>query len=131
MNAEGHGWAAADDRMCEGSLEDQKIMEPKVEKAFPLRRAYPFAEEHGLAEEAHKIRDMDISWDLPYTSSVRRGFMIELFQKNETLSAFKEAHWPYGLTKGGESEVRRCLKIKAQFDARDTGMSIQEAATAD
>ena len=90
-------------------------MEPKTEKAFPLKKAYPFAEEHGHTEEARKIRDMNISWDRPYTSSVRRGFMIGLFQKNGIFSAFKEAHWPYGLTQGGEREVRRCLKIKAKF----------------
>jgi hypothetical protein len=46
-------------------------MEPKAEKAFPLRKAYPFAEQHGLSDEAHRVRDMDITWDRP----TRRAFV--------------------------------------------------------
>lgn len=55
---------------------------------------------------------MDIAWDRPYTSSVRRGFVIDLFQRHGILSAFKEAHWRHGLSKGGEAEERRCLENK-------------------
>lgn len=92
-------------------------MEVKAEKVSPLKKAYPFAEEHGLADEARKIRDMDVEWDRPYNSSVRRGFMIELFQRHGLLTAFKDAHWRHGLTQAGQTEERRCLKIKAEFDA--------------
>lgn len=101
-------------------------MEQKPEKAFPLKRAYPFAEEHGFGEEARNIREMDIVWDRPYTSSLRRGFMIDLFRRHGILLAFKEAHWRRGLTKGGEADERRCLKIKAQFDTYSGVMSPQE-----
>jgi len=103
-------------------------MDAKSEKTLPLKKAYPFAEQDGLAEEGARIRDMEISWDRPYVSSLRRGFMIELFQQHGLLSAFKEAHWPYGLTKAGEAEQRRSLKIKSQFDAYVGGTSSDEVA---
>jgi hypothetical protein len=49
-------------------------------KALPLLEAYKFGIQHGLQQEIATIRDMKIEWDLSYTSSVRRGFIIELFK---------------------------------------------------
>ena len=49
-------------------------------KRFPLRDAYAFSVEHGIASEADEIRNMDIEWDRSYTSTVRRGRLIRLFE---------------------------------------------------
>jgi len=47
--------------------------------------------------------------------------MIELLQRHGLLASFKEAHWRYGLTSGGEAEERRYLKIRAEFAAHLEG----------
>jgi len=95
-------------------------METEFQKAFPLEKAYPFAKEHGLASEADRIRDMSIEWDRPYTSSVRRGFMIDLLAQKGLLPAFKETYWPYGLSERGKAEERRYLRLKSEFDMRES-----------
>jgi hypothetical protein len=59
---------------------------------FPLRAAYPFGEEHGLGKEIADIRDMVIEWDLQYTSSLRRGYIIELFEKQGIFDEFKSKY---------------------------------------
>jgi hypothetical protein len=98
-------------------------MEASGSKAFPLKEAYPFAEQNGLAEAAREIRDMDTTWDRPYDSTVRRGFMIALFESKGVLTGFKEKHWAFGLTRKGEAECRRCLKVKLRFEAFKQGGS--------
>lgn len=85
-------------------------------KALPLREAYRFGIEHSLQEETSAIRDMEIEWDLSYTSSLRRGFVIQLFKEKGLLEAFKEAYWPNGNTPNGERRIRRYLKIKQQYN---------------
>jgi hypothetical protein len=85
-------------------------------KALPLREAYQFGIEHGFPTEISTIRDMEIEWDLSYTSSVRRGFVVELFKEKGIFETFKEAHWPNGNTPDGARRTRRYLKIKQQYD---------------
>lgn len=85
-------------------------------RALPLREAYQFGIEHGLNEEISAIRDMEIEWDLSYTSSVRRGFIVELFTSKGLMEAFKGTCWPNGNTRDGERRIRRYLKIKQQYE---------------
>lgn len=85
-------------------------------QALPLREAYQFGIEHGLKEEISTIRDMEIEWDLSYTSTVRRGFVVELFKTKGVLEIFKEACWPNGKTSDGERRIRRYLKVKQQYN---------------
>ena len=59
---------------------------------------------------------MEIEWDFSYTSSLRRGFIVELFKAKGVLEAFKEACWPNGNTPDGERLIRRYLKIKQQYN---------------
>lgn len=80
-----------------------------------LRAAYQFGAEHGLGDAMEKIRTMSIDWDLPYTSSVRRGYVIELFEKRGILDDFIASHWEVGATERGLSRLRRYLRIKDQF----------------
>ena len=85
-------------------------------QALPLREAYQFGFRQGLEKEVSTIRDMEIEWDLSYTSSVRRGYIVELLKAKGLLEAFKEACWPHGNTPDGERRIRRYLKIKQQYD---------------
>ena len=75
------------------------------QKVFPLKDAYRFGDEHGLEQEIVHIRDMEIKWDFSYTSSLRRGYVVDLFTKKQLLDAFKEKYWPTGNTAWG---LRRC-----------------------
>jgi hypothetical protein len=85
-------------------------------KIFPLRDAYVFADQHGLSAEGAAIRDMEIEWDRPYTSTVRRGRMIELFEKSGVLNQFINDAWPLGASSVGDVEKRRCLKISREYN---------------
>ena len=65
-------------------------------KVLPLKEAYRFGGEHGLEQELAEIRDMEIEWDLSYTSSLRRGYVVDLFTKKQLLEEFKEKYWRVG-----------------------------------
>lgn len=102
-------------------------MDTEGSKRFPLREAYPFAGRHGLATDAEDIKSMEIEWDRPYGPTVRRGRMIELFQKHNLLDQFVDGHWPFGKTKSGQSELRRCLKVKDDYYAFEASGSDPES----
>ncbi len=53
----------------------------EVQKTLPLKEAYRFGREQGLGPEVDEIRDMEIEWDRSYTSSVRRGYVVDLFTR--------------------------------------------------
>jgi len=81
-----------------------------------LMAAYAFGTEHGLQREVDEIRNMVIEWDRSYTSSLRRGYIIDLFEKRGVYEAFKEGHWTYGNTPAGETKRRRYLRIKQEYE---------------
>ncbi|MCW8138189.1 MAG: hypothetical protein KIT58_04720 [Planctomycetota bacterium] len=83
---------------------------------MPLMAAYPFAAEHGLRTEIEAIRNMAIVWDRPYTCSVKRGYVIELFVKHGVFDEFKARHWPFGNTAKGERRCERYRRLKAEFE---------------
>jgi len=106
-------------------------MDTVGKKRFPLREAYAFAGQKGLTSEVEDIRTMEIEWDRPYGPTVRRGRMIELFREHNLLDAFIAAHWTYGQTKRGESELRHCVKIKNDFNAFEASGSDPEDEASD
>ncbi len=85
-------------------------------QALPLREAYQFGVQHGLEEEVSAIRDMEIEWDRSYTSTLRRGFIVQLFRDKGVLETFKETCWKNGNAPDGEQRIRRYLRIKQQYE---------------
>jgi hypothetical protein len=83
---------------------------------LPLTAAYPFGASKGLEGEVNKIKNMIIEWDLSYTSSLRRGYIVDLFVKHGIFDEFKLKHWPAGNTPAGESRVRRFLRVKERYE---------------
>jgi hypothetical protein len=81
-----------------------------------LKAAYAFGIAHGLDREVSEIRDMVIEWDSSYTSSLRRGYIVDLFEKHGILEEFKTNHWAQGNTPAGETKLRRFLRIKRQYE---------------
>lgn len=84
-------------------------------RALPLTRAYEYASNHGLEREIGEIRTMEIEWDLSYTSSLRRGYVIELFEAHGLMEEFIQEEWPIGSTSKGESRRKRYLRILDRY----------------
>lgn len=91
------------------------VDEPK--ETLTLRVAYAFGVQHGLEREVNDIRDMVIEWDRSYTSSLRRGYIIALFEQHGLFDDFKKQHWSVGNTPAGETKRRRYLCIKSDYEA--------------
>jgi hypothetical protein len=84
--------------------------------ALPLTSAYAFGSENGQQAAVNEIRNMEIGWDLSYTSNVRRGYIVDLFEKNVLLEKFKAAHWPNGNTPKGKGMQAQYLRIKQRYE---------------
>src|SRR5262249_125202 len=83
-------------------------------KTMPLKDAYRIGAGHGLEREMAAIRDMEIEWDLSYTSSVRRGFVVDLLTKKQLLDAFTKQHWPAGDSPWGQRKKAFWLRLKSR-----------------
>ena len=60
---------------------------------------------------------MVIKWDSSYTSSLRRGYIVALFEEHGIFDTFKKKHWQFGNTASSEKRRLRYLRIKAQYEA--------------
>jgi hypothetical protein len=83
---------------------------------LPLKSAYIFLADHSLQADVDEIKDMEIGWNLSYTSTVRRGYVVDLLEKRGLLEEFKAKHWAYGNTPGGARERERYLRIKKRYE---------------
>jgi Endonuclease NucS len=97
---------------------------------LPVKDAYKFAAEKGLQAEAEEIRNMEIEWDSSYSTTVRRGYFVKLFQENNCFEEFKEKYLPLGNTPLGASRTNFFLRIKQRYeDFLQTGIqSVLEPA---
>ena len=93
--------------------------------------AYRFGAEHGLQSQVIEIREMEIEWDRSYTTTVRRGYIADLFLSKGLLSAYMEKHWKNGKTTTGQSLLRHYLKVKAEYDDFLAGRMPQEREEVD
>jgi hypothetical protein len=98
-------------------------MNEEQTQTLSLKAAYSFGRAQGLEREVTAIREMEIEWDSRYTSSLRRGYIVELFEKHGIFDTFKKGHWSFGDTASGEARRRRFLRIKAQYEAFLAGRS--------
>lgn len=86
------------------------------QKVLPLKEAYRFGAEHGLEREMSEIEDMEIEWDLSYTSSLRRGYVVALFREKHLFDAFVEQHWPAGRSLWGQRKCEFWLRLKSRYE---------------
>ena len=85
-------------------------------KALPLKPAYAFAIEHGLEKEVGEIRGMEVEWDLSYTSTLRRGYIVKLLQEKNLFPLFIEQHWPEGSSPWGERKFQFYLQVRSRYE---------------
>lgn len=85
-------------------------------ESLSLNAAYEFAERLGHKKDVDVIRAMEIEWDLSYTSTLRRGYIVELFEKLGIFEQFKKECWPFGITPGGERKRQRYLRVKKRYE---------------
>jgi endonuclease NucS-like protein len=97
-------------------------------QALPMKAAYEFGAAHGLEREVREIRDMVIEWDLSYTSSLRRGYIVVLFESKRLFEDFKEEHWSFGNTPAGERKRNWYLRLKTRYEAFLSGHSSEPGA---
>jgi Endonuclease NucS len=91
-------------------------MNEEQTQTLSLKAAYAFAAAHGLEREVSEIREMVIEWDSSYTSSLRRGYIVALFEKHGLFDEFKKEHWSFGNSAAGERKRLRYLRIKGQYE---------------
>lgn len=103
-------------------------MNEEQTQTLSLKAAYAFGAAHGLDREVADIREMVIEWDSSYTSSLRRGYIVALFEKHGLFDLFKQEHWSFGNTPTGETKRRLYLRIKAQYEAFLAGHGPEPAA---
>jgi hypothetical protein len=94
---------------------------PTQTATLPLKAAYAFGAANGLANDIAAIRDLEIEWESSYDSSLRRGYIVELFQRHSIFEEFKKQHWHAGNTPRGERWTRRFLKIKKAYENFQAG----------
>lgn len=56
-------------------------MNDEQTRTLSLKAAYSFGLSNGLDPEVNEIRNMVIEWDSSYTSSLRRGYIVSLFNQ--------------------------------------------------
>jgi len=103
-------------------------MSDEQTRTLSLKAAYDFGTARGLEREANDIRNMVIEWDSSYTSSLRRGYIVSLFEKHGIFEDFKKACWLFGNTPTGATMRRRFLRIKADYEGFLAGRSPEPTA---
>jgi endonuclease NucS-like protein len=92
-------------------------MNEEQTQTLSLKAAYAFGAAHALEHEVNDIRELVIEWDSSHTSSLRRGYIVALFEEHGIFDAFKKEHWSFGNTPPGETKRLKYLRIKAEYEA--------------
>lgn len=87
-------------------------------KSLPIREAYRFAEVHGLESEMNAIKGIDP--ETPWARGLRKGYIVDLFEKRGLFEQFKKEYWPYGNSPAGEAKQRFYLGLKARYEETES-----------
>ncbi len=91
----------------------EETTEKEVE-SLPLRFAYEFLAEKGLDKEATEIKQSKDKYK-SYTSTLRRGKVLDLLEKNHLLNDFISRFWSFGKTDKGKQKIQRYKRILDSF----------------
>ena len=73
-------------------------------ETLPLRLAYEFLTQEGFQNQASEIRQSKDRYK-SYTSTLRRGKILELLERNNLPEEFIDKYWPFGKTENGKRKV--------------------------
>jgi hypothetical protein len=91
-----------------------------------LYSAYEYLTNKGYENEVAKIRESRDQYK-SYTSTLRRGKIVDILERNNLLNDFIENCWQYGKTDHGKSKLRRYKNIFNGFiDNNDEEKEIDE-----
>jgi hypothetical protein len=96
-------------------------------ETLSLNAAAKFGAAHGIEREVADIRRKKIEWERSATTSVKRGYIISLFEERGLFDAFKSEYWRLGNTGSGESKRRRYLRYKEEYEAWLEGPGLETA----
>ena len=85
--------------------------------SLSLKSAYPFGEQKGLKPAIDEIRGIEVEWDLSYNSTIRRGYIVELFRDRGLFDEFIAQYWLEGATESGQNHAAFCVSIKDRYEA--------------
>jgi len=87
-------------------------------EGLPLKYVYQYLVQKGFENEVNEIKQSKDRYK-SYTSTLRRGKIIELLEKNNLLIEFIDNYWHYGKTEKGKSRIRRYKRIYNAFLNRE------------
>ena len=87
-------------------------------EGLPLKYVYQYLVQKGFENEVNEIKQSKDRYK-SYTSTLRRGKIIELLEKNNLLTEFIDNYWHYGKTEKGKSRIRRYKRIYTEFLNRE------------
>jgi hypothetical protein len=82
--------------------------------SLSLNLAYGYLINKGFENDVNVIRESKDQYK-SYTSTLRRGKIVDLLEKNNLLNDFIEQHWQYGKTDSGKTKIRRYKNILNGF----------------
>jgi hypothetical protein len=83
-------------------------------QTLSLNSAYEYLTEKGYENDIIKIRESKDQYK-SYTSTLRRGKIVDILEKNNLLNDFIEKYWQYGKTESGKTKLRRYKNILNEF----------------
>lgn len=85
---------------------------------LPLTDAYKFCLENGVGQDAiSAIKAIDADdYEDHSSSTVRRGYIIDLMLQRGIFTKFADNYWPYGNTLSGQNKQLFYTNVKKSFD---------------
>lgn len=83
-------------------------------EGLSLRVAYEFLTQKGFEETINAIQQSRDKYK-SYTSTLRRGKIIDLLEKQELINEFINTSWPFGKTERGKKKIQRYKNIYYSF----------------
>lgn len=83
-------------------------------QGLPLRYAYDFLSEKGYEKESNEIKLSKDKYK-SYSSSLKRGKIIDLLEKKDLINEFIDLYWHFGKTNIGKKKIQRYKSLYNSF----------------
>ncbi len=94
-------------------------------EGLPLRFAYDYLSQKKLENESNEIKQSKDKYK-SYSSTLRRGKIVDLLEKNNLLDDFINTHWSFGKSEKGKKKILRYKSIYYSFLNSDKTEEEQE-----